>query len=64
MAEAVAIRKRLMPPTPTLGLAQRSYWTTANRLGLQPRNAAYPSGLCAERVAIFHSGAIYPKQKF
>ena len=26
-------------------------------------NAAYPSGLCAERVAIFQAGAIYPNAK-
>jgi cytidine deaminase len=29
-------------------------------LGSNQENAAYPSGLCAERVAIFHAGAIYP----
>src|SRR5690606_6679104 len=29
-------------------------------LGSNQENAAYPSGLCAERVAIFHAGAVYP----
>jgi cytidine deaminase len=29
-------------------------------LGSNQENAAYPSGLCAERVAIFHSGATFP----
>lgn len=29
-------------------------------LGNNQENAAYPSGLCAERVAIFHAGASYP----
>ncbi|WP_430411925.1 cytidine deaminase [Kordia sp.] len=29
-------------------------------LGNNQENAAYPSGLCAERVAIFHAGAEYP----
>lgn len=29
-------------------------------LGSNQENAAYPSGLCAERVAVFHSNAIYP----
>ena len=29
-------------------------------IGNNQENAAYPSGLCAERVAIFHAGAIYP----
>jgi cytidine deaminase len=32
-------------------------------LGSNQENAAYPSGLCAERVAIFQSGAIYPEAK-
>ena len=32
-------------------------------LGSNQENAAYPSGLCAERVAIFQAGAIYPNTK-
>ncbi|MEC4049661.1 cytidine deaminase [Flavobacterium sp. SUN046] len=32
-------------------------------LGSNQENAAYPSGLCAERVAIFQAGAIYPGAK-
>lgn len=31
--------------------------------GNNQENAAYPSGLCAERVAIFHAGAHYPNQQ-
>lgn len=31
-------------------------------IGSNQENAAYPSGLCAERVAIFHCGAVYPKK--
>lgn len=31
--------------------------------GSNQENAAYPSGLCAERVAIFSAGANYPKEK-
>ena len=30
--------------------------------GSNQENSAYPSGLCAERVALFHIGANYPKQ--
>ena len=30
--------------------------------GSNQENAAYPSGLCAERVALFHIGSNYPKQ--
>ncbi len=29
--------------------------------GNNQENAAYPSGLCAERVAIFHAGATHPE---
>jgi cytidine deaminase len=32
-------------------------------LGSNQENAAYPSGLCAERVAIFAAGANYPNSK-
>lgn len=28
--------------------------------GATRKNVAYPSGLCAERVALFHVGAMYP----
>ncbi len=31
--------------------------------GSNQENAAYPSGLCAERTAIFYAGANYPEQK-
>lgn len=30
-------------------------------MGSNQENAAYPSGLCAERVAIFHAGSVYPE---
>lgn len=32
-------------------------------LGSNQENAAYPSGLCAERVAVFGAGAVYPGAK-
>ena len=32
-------------------------------MGSNQENAAYPSGLCAERVAIFHANSKYPKLK-
>jgi cytidine deaminase len=31
--------------------------------GSNQENAAYPSGLCAERVAIFYAGATFPNAK-
>lgn len=33
-------------------------------VGNNQENAAYPSGLCAERVAMFHAGAINPDAVF
>ncbi|MFP9099702.1 cytidine deaminase [Flavobacterium sp. RHBU_24] len=32
-------------------------------LGSNQENAAYPSGLCAERVAVFSAGAVHPEAK-
>lgn len=32
-------------------------------LGSNQENAAYPSGLCAERVAVFYAGANFPQAK-
>lgn len=32
-------------------------------IGSNQENASYPSGLCAERVAIYQAGAKYPEQK-
>lgn len=32
-------------------------------LGSNQENAAYPSGLCAERVAVFHAQSMYPDVK-
>lgn len=33
-------------------------------VGANQENAAYPSGLCAERVAIFQAGSLFPEAKF
>ena len=32
-------------------------------MGSNQENSAFPSGLCAERVALFHAGASYPEAK-
>lgn len=32
-------------------------------LGNNQENAAFPSGLCAERVAVFQAGALFPAEK-
>ncbi|PKP47398.1 MAG: cytidine deaminase [Bacteroidetes bacterium HGW-Bacteroidetes-12] len=31
-------------------------------LGTNQENAAYPSGICAERVAVFYAGATFPNE--
>ena len=32
-------------------------------MGNNQENASYPSGLCAERVAVFHAGARFPAER-
>ncbi|WP_394970241.1 cytidine deaminase [uncultured Croceitalea sp.] len=32
-------------------------------IGNNQENASYPSGLCAERVAVFQAGALFPTQR-
>jgi cytidine deaminase len=32
-------------------------------VGNNQENVAYPSGLCAERVALFHAGAVHPDKE-
>jgi cytidine deaminase len=31
-------------------------------VGTNQENAAYPSGMCAERIALFHANSCYPRQ--
>lgn len=64
MAEAVAIRKKAYAPYSNFRVGAALLLDNGKIvLGSNQENAAYPSGLCAERVAIFHSGAIYPEAK-
>jgi cytidine deaminase len=56
MEQAVAIRKKAYAP-------YSKFRVGAALLLDNQENAAYPSGLCAERVAIFQAGAIYPEAK-
>src|SRR6476620_2784827 len=61
MEKAVAVRKNAYAPYSRFRVGAALLLDNGETvLGSNQENAAYPSGLCAERVAIFHSNAIYP----
>ncbi|MFP9115255.1 cytidine deaminase [Flavobacterium sp. RHBU_3] len=61
MEQAVAVRKRSYAPYSKFHVGAALLLSNGEVvLGSNQENAAYPSGLCAERVAIFHAGAVYP----
>jgi cytidine deaminase len=64
MTEAIEIRKKAYAPYSNFKVGAAILLDNGKIvLGSNQENAAYPSGLCAERVAIYHSGAIYPEAK-
>ena len=64
MREAVEIRKKAYAPYSKFRVGAAILLDNGNVvLGSNQENAAYPSGLCAERVAIFQAGALYPEAK-
>jgi cytidine deaminase len=64
MHEAVAIRKKAYAPYSKFRVGAALLLDNGKIvLGSNQENAAYPSGLCAERVAIFYAGANYPEAK-
>ena len=64
MLQAVAVRKTAYAPYSKFRVGVAILLDNGKIvLGSNQENAAYPSGLCAERVAIFHAGAIYPAAK-
>ncbi|KIA99951.1 MULTISPECIES: cytidine deaminase [unclassified Flavobacterium] len=64
MNEAIAIRKKAYAPYSKFRVGAALLLDNGQIvLGSNQENAAYPSGLCAERVAIYHAGAIYPDAK-
>ncbi|MFV5694756.1 cytidine deaminase [Flavobacterium sp. LB3P122] len=64
MEQAIAIRKKAYAPYSQFRVGVAILLDNGKIvLGSNQENAAYPSGLCAERVAIFHAGAIYPEAK-
>ena len=64
MEQAVVIRKKAYAPYSKFKVGAALLLDNGKIvLGSNQENAAYPSGLCAERVAIFYSGANYPEAK-
>jgi cytidine deaminase len=64
MEQAVSIRKNAYAPYSKFRVGAALLLDNGKIvLGSNQENAAYPSGLCAERVAVFQAGAIYPDAK-
>lgn len=64
MHQAVEIRKKAYAPYSQFRVGAALLLDNGQIvLGSNQENAAYPSGLCAERVAIFHAGSVYPEAK-
>lgn len=64
MHQAVAIRKKAYAPYSKFRVGAALLLDNGQVvLGSNQENAAYPSGLCAERVAIFQAGALAPEAK-
>ncbi|ESU20923.1 cytidine deaminase [Flavobacterium cauense R2A-7] len=64
MIQAIEIRKKAYAPYSRFRVGAAILLDNGKVvLGSNQENAAYPSGLCAERVAIFQAGAIYPDAK-
>lgn len=64
MTQAVEIRKKAYAPYSKFRVGAAILLDNGKVvLGSNQENAAYPSGLCAERVAIFQAGALYPEAR-
>lgn len=64
MNQAVEIRKKAYAPYSQFRVGAALLLDNGKVvLGSNQENAAYPSGLCAERTAIFHAGSNYPDAK-
>lgn len=64
MEQAISIRKNAYAPYSKFRVGCAILLDNGKIvLGSNQENAAYPSGLCAERVAIFQAGSIYPQAK-
>lgn len=64
MLEAIATRKKAYAPYSNFKVGVAIELDNGEIiLGSNQENAAYPSGLCAERVAVFYAGSLYPEAK-
>ncbi|MEY4433765.1 MAG: Cytidine deaminase [Bacteroidota bacterium] len=64
MQEAVAIRQKAYAPYSNFKVGTAVLLDNGKTiLGSNQENAAFPSGLCAERVAVFQAGTLYPEAK-
>jgi cytidine deaminase len=64
MTQAIEVRKNAYAPYSKFRVGVAIFLDNGKTvLGSNQENAAYPSGLCAERVAIFYAGAMYPEAK-
>jgi cytidine deaminase len=62
MLKAIEVRKNAYAPYSKFRVGAALLLDNGQIIvGSNQENAAYPSGLCAERVAIFYAGAIYPE---
>ncbi|PJJ10756.1 cytidine deaminase [Flavobacterium sp. 1] len=62
MKKAIEIRKKAYAPYSKFKVGAAILLDNGKIVvGSNQENAAYPSGLCAERVAIFHAGSVYPE---
>ena len=64
MLKAIEIRKQAYAPYSKFKVGAAILLDNGKVvLGSNQESAAYPSGLCAERVAIFQAGSLYPNVK-
>lgn len=64
MDQAIEIRKKAYAPYSKFRVGAALLLDNGKViLGSNQENAAYPSGLCAERTAIFYAGSAYPEAK-
>lgn len=64
MNEAIEARKKAYAPYSKFNVGTAILLDNGEIIkGSNQENAAYPSGLCAERVAIFYAGSNYPNAK-